>query len=207
MYRRYPTTLKGSIQNNGSRTPTRTWKLESRDVGDSRDNEGDEQPVTSSLMTMLTTIPRLFALVIGINEYKELLPKLSGAVADADAIVEFLSSMTSASRILSLKDKQATRKSIIEAFKTLNTSKEIERNDPIVIYFAGHGGEAQVKGQEEMTQMILPYDASPRTQNKDEIPAIPGIPDFEIRKLLNDIAVEKGSNIVRFFLSTFSPSD
>ena len=152
---------------------------------------------------MSTTFPRLFALVIGINEYKELRPKLSGAVADANAIIEYLSSKTSASRILFLKDEQATRKLIIEAIKSLNRSKEIEKNDPIVIYFAGHGGEAQIQGQEEMTQMILPYDASPRTQNKDELPVIPGIPDFEIRKLLNDIALEKGNNIVRFFTDFF----
>ena len=151
-------------------------------------------------MTMsTTTIPRLFALVIGINEYKELRPKLFGAVSDADAIIEYLSSMTSPSRIISLKDKQATRKSIIDAFKTLIKSKKIKKNDPIVIYFAGHGGEAQIQGQDEMTQMLLPYDASPRTQNKNELPVIRGIPDFEIRKLLNDIAVEKGNNIVRFF--------
>ena len=162
-------------------------------TGDSRDN---------ALIAMSTTDPRLFAVVIGINEYKELRPKLFGAVADANAIIQYLSSKTSASRIISLRDKQATRKSIIEAFKTLNRSKKIEKNDPIVIYFAGHGGEAQIEGQEEMTQMILPYDASPRTQNKDELPVIPGIPDFEIRKLLNDIAVEKGNNIVRFFFFT-----
>ena len=152
---------------------------------------------------IMSTVPRLFALVIGINSYKELRPKLSGAVADADAIIEYLSSKTSASRIISLKDEQATRKSIIEAFKILNKSKDIDKNDPIVIYFAGHGAEAQIKGQEEMTQMILPYDSSPRTQNKDELPVILGIPDFEIRKLLNDIAVEKGNNIV-CFLNFFS---
>ena len=155
---------------------------------------------------MSTTVPRLFALVIGINEYKELRPKLSGAVADADAIIEYLSSKTSTSRITSLKDKQATRESIIEAFKTLNESKDIDKNDPIVIYFAGHGGEALIEGQEEMTQMILPYDASPRAQNK-ESPVILGIPDFEIRKLLNDIAAKKGNNIVRFFYRPFFFSD
>ena len=151
---------------------------------------------------MSTTVPRLFALVIGINRYKELRPKLSGAVADADAIIDYLSSKTS-SWIISLKDEQATRKSIIEAFKTLNKSKDIEKNDPIVIYFAGHGAEAQIEGQEEMTQMILPYDASPRTQDKDDLPVILGIPDFEIRKLLNDIVVEKGNNIVRLFTDFF----
>ena len=72
-----------------------------------------------------------------------------------------------------------------------------------MIYFAGHGEEAQIEGQEEMAQMTLPYDASPRTQNKDELPDIPGIPDFEIRKLLNDIAVKKGNNIVRFLPTSF----
>ena len=171
------------------------------EAGDSRDDTCDAQG-HFIIHDMSTTIPRLFALVIGINRYKEIRPKLSGAVADANAIIEYLSSKTSASRILSLKDKQATRKAIIKAFKTLIKSEDIEKNDPIMIYFAGHGGEAQIQGQEEVTQMILPYDASPRTQNDDES-VILGIPDFEIRKLLNDIAVEKGNNIVRFFTYFF----
>jgi hypothetical protein len=80
--------------------------------------------VTSSLITMSITVPRLFALVIGINRYKKL-PKLSGAVADANAVIDYLSSKTSSSRIISLKDEEATRKSVIEAFKTLNTSEEM----------------------------------------------------------------------------------
>ncbi|KAF8970186.1 caspase domain-containing protein [Flammula alnicola] len=148
---------------------------------------------------MSTTAPRLFALVIGINEYKELQPKLSGAVPDANAMIEYLSSKTSTSRILSLQNAKATRSAIIEAFKTLERCEEIEKNDPIVIYFAGHGGEAQIQGHEELTQMLLPYDASPRTKNWEELPAVPGIPDYAIRKLLNDIAVEKGNNITVIF--------
>ena len=99
----------------------------------------------------MSTVPRLFGPVsIGINRYKEIRPKLSGAVTDANTIIEHLSSKTSASPILSLKDKQATRKADIKAFKTLDESKNIgKKNDPIVIYFAGHGVEAQKQGQEE----------------------------------------------------------
>ena len=56
--------------------------------------------VTLSLMTMMTTVPRLFAFVLGINGYKELRPKLPGAVADADAIIKYLYSKSSSSRII-----------------------------------------------------------------------------------------------------------
>ena len=73
----------------------------------------------------MSTVPHLFGPVIGINRYKEIRPKLSGAVADANTIIEHLSSKTSASPILSLKDKQATRKADIKAFKTLDESKNI----------------------------------------------------------------------------------
>ena len=47
--------------------------------------------------------------------------------------------------------------------------------------------------------MILPYDTSsrPQTRNKDELPVIWGSQILkEIRKLLNDIAVEMRNNIV-----------
>ena len=65
-------------------------------------------------MTMPTTVSCLFALVIEINGYKELLlgSKVSGAVQIimmqnhfADAIMEYLYSKTSSSRII-LKDVQ-----------------------------------------------------------------------------------------------------
>ena len=152
---------------------------------------------------MTIIAPRLFALIIGIDKYKDITPNLSGAVADASAMMQFLSTKASAVRTVFLQNEGATRTAIIEGFEALQKWKEIEKGDPIVVYFAGHGSEARMQGGEEYTQMLLPYDASPRTPNVEELPAVAGIPDHLIRDFLNDIAKEKGNNIVRIFTDFF----
>ena len=70
----------------------------------------------------------------------------------------------------------------------------------IVIYFAAHGAEAQIQGQEEMTQMIFLYDASARMQNKDKLPVILGILKLGVAERYRS---GKGDNSVRFFTDPF----
>lgn len=159
--------------------------------------------ILAPLTTMTIIAPRLFALIIGIDKYKDLKPNLSGAVADASAMMQFLSTKASAVKTVFLQNEGATRTAIIEGFRALQNWKEIEKDDPIVVYFAGHGSEARMQGDEECTQMLLPYDASPRTRNVEELPLVPGIPDHLIRDFLNDIAKAKGNNIVRIFTGFF----
>ncbi|PSS37926.1 hypothetical protein PHLCEN_2v241, partial [Hermanssonia centrifuga] len=140
---------------------------------------------------------QLFALIIGINDYDHITPKLCGAVADANAIEEYLQRdlRVPSSNITKLLDKEATRAQIIDELKKLSTNANIEPGNPIVIYYAGHGAEAKAswvdKGQK--IQCILPVDvcSSPAEGSTN----IKGISGRTIGILLNQITQQKSNNI------------
>ncbi|KAF6759910.1 caspase domain-containing protein [Ephemerocybe angulata] len=125
--------------------------------------------------------PPLWAVIIGINDYHESskMAKLSGAVPDADAINDYLQSelKVPSSRIRNLRDKQATL-----ASRDLNPP-DFKHQDPILIYYAGHGGEVPTKG----VQTLIPIDYIPDKQ--------PPIPDRTVAALINQIAKKQGNNI------------
>ncbi|KDN46595.1 hypothetical protein RSAG8_04248, partial [Rhizoctonia solani AG-8 WAC10335] len=85
----------------------------------------------------------LHALIIGINDYPNL-SNLKGAVADADEIANFLTSESELKvppdQIINLRNESATRQNIIDSIKGLQNNPLINREDPILIYYAGHGG-------------------------------------------------------------------
>ncbi|KZV66217.1 hypothetical protein PENSPDRAFT_667856 [Peniophora sp. CONT] len=87
---------------------------------------------------------RLFALLIGVDTYKYLneAQHLKGAVRDAKRVGDFLCQQNppvSKERIIFLKNEEATVDSIITQLKGLCKNTEIQRGDPILIYYAGHG--------------------------------------------------------------------
>ncbi len=148
----------------------------------------------------------MFAVLIGINKYKD--PQISplhGAVADADAMSEFLVSdlHVPKDRIVNLRNKQATKSAIIKAIEGLATAPEtlIGRDDPILIYYAGHGTLVETPEQHggivSTAQMFLLYDFSlegPTVQGGQ------GIYDHILGSLLANIARNKSDNIVSSFL-------
>ncbi|KAF5341816.1 hypothetical protein D9611_001450 [Ephemerocybe angulata] len=133
--------------------------------------------------------PPLWAVIIGINDYHESskMAKLSGAVPDADSINDYLQSelKVPSSQIRNLRDKQATRAGIIAAFEWLRdlNPPDFKPQDPILIYYAGHGGEVPTKG----VQTLIPVDYIPDKQ--------PPIPDRTVAALINQIAKKQGNNI------------
>jgi hypothetical protein len=144
---------------------------------------------------------RLFALTIGIDEYtpETGFNKLRGAVRDANSIRDWLLEDFSVplSHIRNLRDEAATRKAIIQALEELTTDPRIERDDPILIYYAGHGTEAPAPRQwhwdSAKIQMIVPWDFKrPDGSN----PTIQGIPDRTLGVLLSKLAEKKGNNVV-----------
>src|SRR5437016_1138535 len=89
-------------------------------------------------------MPRLFAVVCGINAYASTgFPVLRGAVADAANVLDLLLSGYQVPRdqIHFLTDKDASRSRIISALDGLSTDPRIRPGDPILFYFAGHGSE------------------------------------------------------------------
>ncbi|KAG6816336.1 hypothetical protein H0H87_006885 [Tephrocybe sp. NHM501043] len=152
-------------------------------------------------------MPALFALIIGIDQYRD--PRildLRGAVNDANAVEDYLvfNVGVSKDRLMNLRDEGATRKGILQALKSLVHHGAIREQDPILIYYAGHGSEAQCCGQEArnvhtMIKMLVPHDFCLEGSNDEHGQ---GIFDVTLCQILNDIATNKSDNIVSRFIST-----
>lgn len=138
----------------------------------------------------------MFALIIGIDNYINC-QKLGGAVADAKAMKEYLEQVLRVpeDHIRALFDQNATRDAIITAFKDLQNDGRIKNGDPIVIFYAGHGGELPAPpswiwwSPDSKIQALLPQDY--------KASKIEPIPDRAIGALVEGIAKVKGDNIVR----------
>ena len=142
----------------------------------------------------------LYALTIGINTYESRQYRnLSGCLADADGINEYLQAVLSVSprNIRSLRDAEATRAAILRELKSFITDHKIQHGDPILIYFAGHGAEAKSPREwsftNSKTQMLIPYDCGTKIEGED----VHGIPDRTLGCILRKMADVKGNNIVR----------
>ncbi|KAG8795632.1 hypothetical protein FRC12_011978 [Ceratobasidium sp. 428] len=147
---------------------------------------------------------KLHALVIGIDLYAEL-HTLRGAVADADAVANFLSDDLKVpySQIINLRNGHASRVAIIQALEELRKNPEIQGGDPMLIFYAGHGGLGQAEqqwktayGYDEI-QVIFPCDYGTKPPGLKE--TVNCIPDRTIRILLNRLAEAKGNNITVIF--------
>ena len=100
--------------------------------------------------------------------------------------------------VCTLTDENATREAILSSFQNhLIENPLIEKGDPIIFFFAGHG--SRVKAPEEWEtsdgkiETICPYDEG--TQEKDKI-TVTGIDSMKINGLFRTLAGEKGNNIV-----------
>ncbi|KAK0187313.1 caspase domain-containing protein [Armillaria mellea] len=142
----------------------------------------------------------LFAVVIGIDKYlSNGIRNLSGAVADADAFNEFLQNTLRVPKgqIKNMRDEEATRETIETEIKDLGKNPAIKKDDPILIFFAGHGAEANApsgwSSANGKIQMLVPHDfihsgSSDSKQGQ-------GVLDLRLSRLLADLAAKKSDNI------------
>lgn len=103
-------------------------------------------PETVSLPTNPTRKPKLYALLVGINDYrsdlplegKVIFPALNGCVSDAQKIKQYLQTDPAFEpNILFLQDNQADKASVVNAFREhLGQATE---GDVVLFYFSGHG--------------------------------------------------------------------
>jgi uncharacterized caspase-like protein len=143
---------------------------------------------------------RLFGLVIGIdNYYDKNIRNLRGCVNDSENVCRFLTESLHANplHIKHLRDSEATREGILSAFEEhLINNPEIQQNDAIVFYFAGHGSY-EIPEENHLTgskmEAICPYD--------DRTGGVRGIPDRTIACLMRRVAVLNGNNIVSVIIS------
>ncbi|KAK0502201.1 hypothetical protein EDD18DRAFT_1426888 [Armillaria luteobubalina] len=167
------------------------------------DGPGQSPPLLSPAhsMTIRRPTPRLFALVIGINKYlSNEIRDLSGAVADADDVGEFLQKTLGVPKdqIKNLRNEQATRVAIETEINNLGNNLEIGKDDAILIFYAGHGAEARAPSgwlgnANGKLQMLLPYDfIFSRSSNSHEGQ---GVLDITLSRLLRNVAEKKSDNI------------
>ncbi|KAF8594393.1 hypothetical protein BDV93DRAFT_502052 [Ceratobasidium sp. AG-I] len=153
-------------------------------------------------MVLSTGEPYLWGVVIGIDKYQaEEYKSLNGAVADANDMAKYLQELiVPEEHINVLLNSEATRAGIIGAIQALSENPLIKEQDPIVIFFAGHGcalkrpadwaiGDSHIQG-------IVPYDTNTRGPDGELICAIP---DYTINALLGQLASVKGDNITVIF--------
>ena len=144
--------------------------------------------------------------MIGIDEYPYLNDQnLTYAVSDADRFQGFLTGTLKVpqDRIISLRNKNATRAGIVAAFEQLGTDSRISKNEAaIIIYFSGHGARDEKPKEwidwhtsDGNIEQMCPSDIGMQVSDSEE--SVPGIPDRTISRLLNRIAEAKGDNIVR----------
>ncbi|PVF95454.1 hypothetical protein CPB86DRAFT_711227, partial [Serendipita vermifera] len=136
----------------------------------------------------------VFALIIGIDKYLNSRYQLCGAVNDARDMVHYLKTNLPSSTIRSLYNQHATRRSIIRELDNLITNTRIKHQDPILIFYAGHGAEAippaSWNTQGQKVQMIIPHDYD---DNHNVIT------DQGFATLLQELASAKGDNITVIF--------
>ncbi|CAE6493595.1 unnamed protein product [Rhizoctonia solani] len=158
-----------------------------------------------------TPIQKLYGLVIGIDTYPSLHP-LKGAVNDADDVSRCLTFDLGipANNVVNLRNGEATRKRIIQELQALSNNPNIEHGDPILIYYAGHGGLSEANEEwggrygGEQVQVIFPFDY--QLKDPESTKLVNCIPDKTIAVLLNELAAKKGDNITVIFDSCHSAS-
>ncbi|KZV62932.1 hypothetical protein PENSPDRAFT_641580 [Peniophora sp. CONT] len=152
----------------------------------------------------------LHALIIGINEYKSRrISDLRGAAADADAIDDYLRTElhVPVNQIVNLRNTQATRSAILRELRALRTRASIRPDDPILIFYAGHGATAPAPpgwatGSQKIS-LLVPHDCLVDDENGVHIQPIP---DRTLGALLHELAEKtdgtgtaKGDNITVIF--------
>jgi hypothetical protein len=145
------------------------------------------------------------ALLVGIDRYthgdQTGFRNLSGCVADVEDMRHFLVTTMNVplTHIVTLINEEATRSRIIGEIEALaKEDNTIQRDDPILIYYAGHGAETPAPagwpagGPGVNIQMIVPHDFNPYSSDQNT----GGIFDIILSARLSALAKAKGNNIV-----------
>ncbi len=113
-----------------------------------------------------------YALLVGIEDY-QYMDKLAGIRNDINKMTQFLIKHRNfpEKNIVTLKDKQATKQAIKDAF--VNLKKITKSGDNIVFYFSGHGFQITDNNGDEVDgkdEALVPVDASYNGNTDPKVP-------------------------------------
>jgi len=111
-----------------------------------------------------------YAVVIGVNDYQKW-PKLQYAVQDATSIRDTLVSRFgfASERVFMLNNGEATRNNILAVFHDRLAEAQLNKDDRIFVFFAGHGATRQLSSGRSLGY-IIPVDSDPAQFSVDAIP-------------------------------------
>ena len=111
-----------------------------------------------------------WAMVIGINDYAKW-PKLQYAVQDSQGVRQVLIEKLGfpSDHVFSLQNGEATRNGILAAFHDRLANANIQKDDRIFVFFAGHGATRRLSSGRDLGY-IVPVDSDPNEFAADAIP-------------------------------------
>ena len=136
-------------------------------------------------------MPRtLYALLVGIDQYKPPIPRLYGWINDIDEIEAYLNARADMVevRILALRNEQATREAVIDGFR--GHLAGAGPGDVTLFYYAGHGSQEQAPEQfwhlepDRRDETLVCYDS--RT------PGCWDLADKELARLIDEVTDRAG---------------
>ncbi|WP_296946837.1 polysaccharide deacetylase family protein [uncultured Massilia sp.] len=111
-----------------------------------------------------------WAILVGVDNYPKW-PRLQYAVRDAEGVGQLLVQKFgfAPERVITLRNEQATRTGILAAFHDRLAHGNLQPNDRIFVFFAGHGATRKLSSGRDLGY-IIPYDADPDQLATDAIP-------------------------------------
>jgi len=99
-----------------------------------------------------------YAIVIGIENYRQKLPKVDFAIADANIMTKYLTAVMGypEENVVTLRNEYAT-KSDIEKYFEKWLLNNVEKDSSVLIYYSGHGAPNTKTGD----AYLVPYDGDP----------------------------------------------
>ena len=148
----------------------------------------------------MTKKKKVYALLAGINDYRQPIPKLRGCLHDVAQVKSYLEQTEELDPVFSvLLDKEATKAAIVDGI--LNFLGKAQSGEVALFYFSGHGTREKApevfwaSDPDRKLQCLVPYDGI--EENKSG-PKYNLLANKELRYLINKIS-ENNSHVLTLF--------
>ena len=133
-----------------------------------------------------------YAIVIGIEQYRQKLPKADYAVSDAKLVSEYLSRVMGyqEENIVTLTNENAT-KGDLEKYFDQWLKNVVDKNGTVFVYYSGHGAPNAATGD----AYLVPYDGDPAFIEQT---------GYSLKRLYENLAKLPAKNIIVALDSCFS---